>query len=74
MTTVNKGTIKWYNSQKGYGFIKPDDNSTDVFVHTSDLERSGISRLDEGMKVSYSTLTRKGKTSATDIKILSKPA
>ncbi len=50
MTT---GTVKWYNSQKGYGFIQPEDGSKDVFVHVSAVERSGIGHLTEGQKVSF---------------------
>lgn len=50
MTT---GTVKWYNSQKGYGFIQPDDGSKDVFVHVSSVERSGLGDLTEGQKVSF---------------------
>ena len=50
MTT---GTVKWYNSQKGYGFIAPEDGSKDVFVHISAVERSGLGHLTEGQKVSF---------------------
>jgi CspA family cold shock protein len=50
MTT---GTVKWFNSQKGYGFIAPEDGSKDVFVHVSAVERSGIGHLTEGQKVSF---------------------
>lgn len=49
------GTVKFFNSQKGYGFIAPDDGSKDVFVHITAVERSGIPLLDEGMKVSFET-------------------
>lgn len=49
------GTVKFYNAQKGYGFIKPDDGSKDVFVHVTAVERSGISNLDEGMRVTFET-------------------
>ncbi|HUF44962.1 MAG TPA: cold-shock protein, partial [Aestuariivirgaceae bacterium] len=47
------GTVKWFNSQKGYGFIQPDDGGKDVFVHASAVERAGLSSLNEGQKVSY---------------------
>ena len=47
------GTVKWFNAQKGYGFIQPDDGSKDVFVHISAVERSGIGSLHEGQKLSY---------------------
>jgi len=49
------GTIKFYNSQKGYGFIKPDDGGKDVFVHVTAVERAGIDNLDEGVRISFET-------------------
>ncbi len=49
------GTVKFYNSQKGYGFIKPDDGGKDVFVHVTAVEQAGISNLDEGMRISFET-------------------
>jgi cold shock protein len=49
------GTVKFYNSQKGYGFIKPDDGGNDVFVHVTAVERSGIGDLVEGMKITFET-------------------
>ncbi len=49
------GTVKFYNSQKGFGFIKPDDGGQDVFVHVTAVEQSGISNLDEGMRISFET-------------------
>jgi cold shock protein len=49
------GTVKFYNSQKGFGFIKPDDGGKDVFVHVTAVEQSGIANLDEGMRVSFET-------------------
>ena len=63
------GTVKWFNPQKGYGFIQPDDGSQDVFVHISAVERSGIGNLHEGQKLSYE-LERgnQGKTSAVALK------
>jgi cold shock protein len=64
-----EGTAKWFNSQKGYGFIQPSDGSKDVFVHISAVERSGIGNLHEGQKLSYE-LERgnQGKTSAVALK------
>jgi cold shock protein len=64
------GTVKWFNSQKGFGFIQPDDNSKDVFVHISAVERAGLSGLDEGQKVSYEIVadSRSGKSSAEDLR------
>lgn len=49
------GTVKFYNSQKGYGFIKPDEGGNDVFVHVTAVERSGIGELNEGMQISFET-------------------
>ena len=64
------GTVKFYNSAKGYGFIQPDDGGKDVFVHVTALERAGIRALAEGQKVSFDVETdrRTGKTSATNIR------
>lgn len=64
-----QGKVKWFNSQKGYGFIKPNDGSKDVFVHISALERAGLRTLDENQSVSYELATNKGKTSAVNIKV-----
>jgi CspA family cold shock protein len=62
------GTVKWFNSQKGYGFIQPDDGSKDVFVHITAVERAGMSGLDEGQKLSYELEAgRDGKTSAANL-------
>ncbi len=60
------GVVKWFNSTKGYGFIQPDDGSSDVFVHISAVERSGLGSLNEGQKLSYELERdqRSGKTSA----------
>jgi CspA family cold shock protein len=64
------GTVKWFNSEKGYGFIQPDQGGKDVFVHVSAVERSGMSHLAEGQKVSYDIEAdrRSGKESATNLK------
>jgi len=63
MTT---GTVKWFNGQKGFGFIQPDDGGTDVFVHISAVERAGLGSLHEGQKVNFELErdARSGKTSA----------
>jgi CspA family cold shock protein len=60
------GTVKWYNSIKGYGFIQPDDGGKDAFVHVSAIERAGMNDLSEGQKISFElvTDTRSGKLSA----------
>tara|TARA_B100000989_G_scaffold94859_2_gene68930 strand:- start:609 stop:812 length:204 start_codon:yes stop_codon:yes gene_type:complete len=67
---MSNGTVKWFNANKGYGFIQPDDGGKDVFVHISALERAGINSLSEGQKISYETATNKGKISAANIKLL----
>src|SRR5881394_50924 len=68
-TTMTIGTVKWFNSQKGYGFIQPEDGSKDVFVHISAVERSGLGNLHEGQKVSYELERgQQGKTSAVNLK------
>ena len=66
---MNKGTVRWFNNQKGYGFIEPDDGSKDVFVHISALERAGMSSLNEGQKVSFEVVAnrRTGKSSAENL-------
>lgn len=66
-----EGTVKFFNTTKGFGFIQPDDGSKDAFVHISAVERSGLSTLNEGQKVSYELQTgRDGKVSATNLKAL----
>jgi CspA family cold shock protein len=62
------GTVKWFNPTKGYGFIEPEDGGKDAFVHISAVERSGLSTLNEGQKVSYELVSgRDGKMSAENI-------
>ena len=66
------GTVKFFNANKGFGFIEPEDGSKDAFVHITALERAGISGLAEGQKVTYELEEgRDGKTSATNIQIVS---
>jgi CspA family cold shock protein len=61
------GTVKWFNAQKGYGFIQPDDGSKDVFVHISAVERSSLGTLNEGQKIRYEIQAgQQGKLSAPD--------
>ena len=64
------GSIKWFNASKGYGFIAPSDQSSDVFLHISVVEAIGLRDLQEGQSISYNIESRKGKISATDIKLL----
>ncbi len=69
MTT---GVVKWFNGQKGFGFIQPNDGGNDVFVHISAVERAGLTGLGEGQKVSYELKTDKmrGKTSAENLELV----
>jgi cold shock protein len=64
------GTVKWYNPQKGFGFIQPDDGGKDAFVHVSAVERAGMTDLREGQKISFELVTdkRSGKASADKLK------
>jgi CspA family cold shock protein len=65
---MSKGTVKWFNGQKGYGFIQPDDGSKDVFVHISAVERAGMTSLNEGQQISYDVERgQQGKTSAVNL-------
>ena len=61
------GTVKFFNSQKGFGFIAPSDGSKDVFVHISAVERAGLGTLVEGQKVSYEIVTDRGKQAAANL-------
>jgi CspA family cold shock protein len=63
------GTVKWFNSQKGYGFIQPQAGGQDVFVHISAVERAGLSSLNEGQQVEYEIITDRGKQSAGNLKV-----
>jgi CspA family cold shock protein len=69
---MQNGTVKFYNDQKGYGFIQPDDGSKDVFVHATALERAGIRALREGQKVSFDTQPdrRSGKIAVSNIQLV----
>lgn len=65
------GTVKWFNSTKGYGFIQPESGGPDVFVHISAVERAGIGTLNEGQKVQFELKEgRNGKTAAEDLKLI----
>jgi len=67
---MNKGTVKWFNSQKGFGFIQPDNGSKDVFVHISAVERAGLGTLNEGQKISFDIVadSRSGKSAAENLR------
>jgi len=63
------GTVKWFNTQKGYGFIQPSDGSRDVFVHITALQKANITNLIEGQRVTYELVTERGKTSAGNLQV-----
>jgi cold shock protein len=67
-----QGTVKWFNGQKGFGFIQPDDGGSDVFVHISAVERAGMYGLNEGQEVSFDVVANRktGKSSAEDLHAL----
>ncbi len=67
--TVMEGIVKWFNFQKGYGFITPTGDEKDVFVHKTSLEKNGIRTLTEGQKVTFEVAVNKGKSSAVNIKL-----
>jgi CspA family cold shock protein len=62
-----QGTVKWFNSQKGFGFIQPDNGNSDVFVHMSAVERAGMRNLNEGQKLSFDIENERGKAAATNL-------
>jgi len=66
--TMATGTVKFFNAQKGFGFIQPTDGSKDVFVHISAVEKAGMGTLNEGQKVSYDVVTERGKQAAGNLK------
>jgi CspA family cold shock protein len=67
---MDVGTVKWFNTQKGFGFIQPDAGGKDVFVHISAVERAGMSTLNEGQKISFEVVAdrRTGKSSADNLR------
>jgi cold shock protein len=69
---MSTGTVKWFNSQKGFGFIQPEGGGADVFVHISAVERAGLGTLQEGQKLSFEIVTdrRKGKSSAENLRAI----
>lgn len=66
---MQKGTVKWFNAEKGFGFIQPSAGGKDVFVHISAVERAGLSGLNEGQQVSYDLVENRGRTSAENLKL-----
>ncbi len=70
MRIVTRGTVKWFNPTKGYGFIQPQGGGErDVFVHISAVERAGLSTLNEGQQIEYEIEENRGKTSAVNLKV-----
>ena len=68
-TKLAIGTVKWFNAQKGYGFIQPQDGGKDVFVHISAVERAGLGTLSEGQKVKYEIARDRGKDAAANLSL-----
>ena len=67
---MEQGTVKWFNAQKGFGFIKPDNNSNDVFVHISAVEDAGLSDLADEQAISYDVEDNNGKSLAINLKLI----
>ena len=67
---ADRGTVKWFNSQKGFGFIVPDAGGKDVFVHISAVEKAGLRTLNEGQKIEYELQENRGRTAAANLKVL----
>jgi cold shock protein len=68
-SNVASGTVKWFNGQKGYGFIQPDGGGKDVFVHISAVEKAGLDGLPDGAKVTYDMISDRGKESAGNLRL-----
>jgi cold shock protein len=69
-TIMSVGTVKFFNTSKGFGFIRPDDGSKDVYVHVSTIEKAGLAVLSEGQKVSFEVANASGKDAAVDLKLI----
>ena len=67
---MSNGTVKWFNTTKGYGFIQPEDGSADVFVHISAVEKAGLRALNEGQRIAYELQKERSKTAAVNLKPL----
>jgi CspA family cold shock protein len=68
-TGMPKGTVKWFNPTKGYGFIQPSSGGKDIFVHISAVQKAGLQTLNEGQSVEYEEIANRGKTSAENLKV-----
>ena len=66
---MSSGTVKWFNTTKGFGFIMPEDGGKDVFVHITAVQAAGLRGLDEGQNVSYEVVMGRGKAAATNLKL-----
>ena len=66
---MKKGTVKWFNPTKGFGFITPEEGGNDVFVHISEVEKAGIQTLNEGQAISFDEAENRGKTAAANLKL-----
>ena len=67
---MSVGTVKFFNTSKGFGFIRPDDGSKDVYIHVSTIEKAGLAVLSEGQKVSFEVANASGKDAAVDLKLV----
>lgn len=67
---MSNGTVKWFNTTKGYGFIQPEEGGADVFVHVSAVEKAGLRTLSEGQRVAFELQNERGKTAAVNLKAL----
>jgi len=67
---ADRGTVKWFNSQKGFGFIVPDGGGKDVFVHISAVEKAGLRTLNEGQKVEFELQENRGRTAAANLRVV----
>jgi CspA family cold shock protein len=67
---MSNGTVKWFNTTKGYGFIQPEEGGADVFVHISAVEKAGLRSLNEGQRLSFELQKERGKTAAVNLKAL----
>jgi cold shock protein len=69
-TMMATGTVKWFNTEKGFGFIQPSDGGKDVFVHVTAVKAAGLATLNEGQAISYELRSERGKTAAADLKLM----